>query len=352
MRVLFSSPAFLPHVGGLEIHVATLAAELHRAGHEVAVVTRTAGEGADDLPYTVVRRPTALRLLRCVRWCDVFVQANVSLRGLWPLLLVRRPWVVSHHSWYCRSDGRVAWQDRLKRHLLRHAAASIAVSRAVAADLTTPSIVIANPYRDDLFRPLPGVERRRDLAFVGRLVSDKGADLLFDALALLAGRGLRPGLTIAGDGPERPRLEEQAARLGVAAQVEFRGTVTGEGLVRLLNEHRVLAVPSRYAEPFGIVALEGIACGCVVAGSAGGGLAEAIGPCGRTFPNGDVPALARTLHDLLSDPAARAECLRHAPEHLARHAGGRVAERYLEVFASVSARSRRGAVAPARSGAR
>ena len=52
-------------------------------------------------------------MLRWTRWCDVFYQANVALRGLWPLLLVHRPWVVSHHSWYRRPDGRIAHQHRV-----------------------------------------------------------------------------------------------------------------------------------------------------------------------------------------------------------------------------------------------
>ncbi|HEX5758308.1 MAG TPA: glycosyltransferase family 4 protein [Thermoanaerobaculia bacterium] len=351
MRVLLYSPAFLPQVGGLEIHVATLAAELAAAGQEVAVVTRTPGTDGED-SYRVVRRPGPRELLRWTRWCDVFFQANVSLRGLWPLLVVRRPWVVSHHSWYRRGDGRIAWRDRLKRVLLRRASASIAVSRAVAADLATPSTVIPNAYRDGLFHVLPDVERGRDLVAVGRLVSDKGIDLLLDALALLARQGVRPGLTVAGDGPERPRLEERAARLRIGGQVDFRGTVTGQALVRLLNAHRVLVVPSRYDEPFGIVALEGIACGCAVVGSAGGGLGEAIGPCGRTFPNGDVPALARALAELLHDPRARAACLDPAAEHLARHGSARVAERYLETLAAAVRRRPRGRAEVARSGAR
>ncbi len=332
MRILFYSPAFLPNVGGLELNVANLATRIAAAGHEVVVVTRTAGRGLDDFPFPVVRRPSPLELLRWTRWCDVFHQANVSLRGLWPLLLVRRPWVVSHHSWYCRTEGHIAWPDRLKRYLLRFAAASISVSQAVADDLATPSVVIPNPYRDDLFRLLPGVAKTEELVFVGRLVSDKGMDVLLDALALLASEGiegLRPRLTVVGDGPERPRLEEQAARLGVAGQVGFLGTRTSEELVEILNRHRILVVPSRYREPFGIVALEGIACGCVVVGSEGGGLKDAIGLCGETFRNGDAADLARVLGRRRRHPEMDEECLRHAEHHLARHQAERAAAAYL-----------------------
>jgi glycogen(starch) synthase len=335
MKILHYSPAFLPQIGGLELNVANIAAQIQSAGHDLTLVTRTPGEGPDDFPFRVVRRPSPLAFVRWTLWCDVFFQANVSLRGLWPLLLVRRPWVVSHHSWYCRSDGRIAWQDRLKRWLLRFAAASIAVSRAVADDVDGPAVrsaVIPNPYRDNLFRPLPGIARTGDLLFVGRLVSDKGVDLLLDALGLLAADGITPRLAVVGEGPELPRLEAQARHLGIADRVEFLGTRTGEELVEILHRHRILAVPSRYNEPFGIVALEGIACGCVVVGSEGGGLKEAIGPCGVTFPNGDAAALAGVLSRLLDDPAAGRELLRHAPEHLARHRSAAVGAAYERVL--------------------
>jgi glycogen(starch) synthase len=341
MRILIYSPAFLPRLGGLELTTAQLAEELQRAGHEVAVLTTTAGRGEDGgFAFRVVRRPSGPEMLRWTRWCDVFYQANVSLRGLWPLLLVRRPWVVSHHSWYRRTEGRVAWQDRLKRRLLRFAASSIAVSQAVADDLATPTVVIRNAYRDGLFRRLPDEERTGDLVFLGRLVTDKGADLLLDALALLAADGLRPRLTVIGEGPEAPRLREQAARLGLAGQVAFAGARRGEELVRMLNRHRLLVVPSRYDEPFGIVALEGIACGLGVVGSAGGGLKEAIGPCGETFRNGDAADLARVLGRRLRRPELDAESLRHAAEHLARHSGERVAAAYLREIEGAARRGR------------
>lgn len=342
MRILVSSPAFLPLVGGLELNVANVAEQMARLGHEVVVVCRTPAQEEDRFPFRVVRRPGPLALVRWTRWCEVFHQANLSLKELWPLAFVRRPWVVSHHSWYRQPDGRIGWRERLKRRLLARAEGSIAVSSVIAADLEVPSEIVLNPYRDELFRVLPGAERRRELAFLGRLVSDKGADVLLDALALLAAEGIAPRLSVIGDGPERQALERQAAALGIAARVDFLGTRTGEELVRLLNEHLILAVPSRYREPFGIVALEGIACGCVVVGSADGGLAEAIGPCGETVPNGDAPALARAIAALLASPERRAARLAAAPAHLAAHRAEAVARRYVEVLEAAAARHRGG----------
>jgi glycosyltransferase involved in cell wall biosynthesis len=339
MRVLFYSPAFLPMVGGLENTAALLAEEFVRLGQEVTVVTQAAARGADNFPYRVVRRPGPAILLRTVRSCDVFFQFNVSLRGLWPLVLARRPWAVSHQGSYRREDGRIAWQDKLKRRLLRFAAVSITCSQAVAADLAVPTRVIPNPYRDDLFRLLAEVPRSGDLAFAGRLVSVKGGNLLIAALARLAREGLRPRLTVIGDGPELPALRVQATSCGLAEQVEFIGLRTGQELVRVLNGHRILVVPS-LNEPFGIVALEGIACGCAVVGSSGGGLPDAIGPCGRTFRNGSIDELAHVLGELLRNPNELEVLRARAPEHLASHGGAAIARRYLAALEEGLAASR------------
>jgi glycosyltransferase involved in cell wall biosynthesis len=328
---LLYCPVFYPSVGGLEINVAQLAEGFHRAGHEVVVVAKTESPNPEPFPFRVVRKPSRRRLLALVRWCDVFFQANVSLRGLWPLLLVRRPWVVSHQGWYRRPDGSFAPQDRLKRFLLRWGR-SISASQAVAKDLDTPSLVIPNAYRDDLFRRLPEVPRTEDLMFLGRLVSDKGVDILLEALRLLAARGIRPGLTLVGDGPERPALEAQARRLGIEKQVRFLGSRQGEDVVRLLNAHRILVVPSRYNEPFGIVALEGIACGCLVIGSRGGGLREAIGRCGLTFRNGDAGELAELLASAVTDLQRFAASQEEASDHLALHGCARMVAAYLHVL--------------------
>ena len=103
-------------------------------------------------------------------------------------------------------------------------------------------------------------------------------------------------------------------------------------MAELLNRHRILVVPSRWAEPFGIVALEGIACGCVVVGSENGGLKEAIGPCGITFENGNVRALADQLKRLLNEPEAQASFRQHAVEHLAKFQSDAVAAACLRLM--------------------
>jgi glycogen(starch) synthase len=86
------------------------------------------------------------------------------------------------------------------------------------------------------------------------------------------------------------------------------------------------------------VALEGIACGCVVVGSEGGGLKEAIGSCGLTFRNGDAGELAAALERLLRDPGLGRELLRHAREHLERHRKRVVVSAYLQALESAMAK--------------
>lgn len=326
MKILLGSHHFSPSTGGIETVSEILAREFIALGHAVRVVTQTEGEGSFAFP--VIRRPGMRELLGQVRWCDVFLQNNISLRTLWPLLFARRPLFIAHQTWIRNPDGTMDWEHRVKRHVLRYAT-SLAISRAIAKQLPVGSIQIGNPYDDRVFKSFPGRSRSKELIFVGRLVSDKGADLLLEALTLLESK---PRLTIAGDGPERDRLEKLTATLQLQSQVEFLGNQSSADLAKFLNQHLILVVPSRWREPFGVVALEGIACGCVVVGSAEGGLRDAIGPCGITFPNNDARGLANALAGLLNNPT-RLDSLRlEAASHLPQFTPREVARRYLDVM--------------------
>ncbi|MDB6041041.1 MAG: glycosyltransferase family 1 protein [Verrucomicrobiales bacterium] len=314
-----------------------LASEFCKSGHEVRIVTSTPAIEKDDFPFKIIRRPRPLVLLRSLAWCDVYFHNNISLQTVWPLLFLRRPWVVVHHTWIARPDGSLGFRDRLKRMAIKFAT-NISVSSAIAAKLPVKSAVIQNSYRDDLFIRYANDQRSKELAFVGRLVSDKGVDLLVEAMGLLKKQGLEPRLTVIGSGVELEALKTLARDKRVSAQIDFVGVKTGKALVELLNEHLVLVVPSRWQEPFGLVALEGIACGCVVVGSSGGGLKDAIGSCGVTFQNGNVAELASILRRFLLRPEELDVYRVGAKKHLEAHQRSVVAQAYLQVFEKVLAR--------------
>lgn len=334
LKILLSSHRFAPDIGGIETSSATLANEFQRLGHEVRVITKTSRPDSVDWPFPVIRAPGAAALLKHVGWCDLFFQNNISLQNLWAAFLLQRPWVVAHQTWFSPAGEAPGWRPHLIRFLLRFGT-NVAISRSVADHIGVGCQIIGNPYSENLFHPRPDVSRDRDLVFLGRLVSDKGADTLLGALKELTKHALHPRLTIIGTGPEEKSLRTLTAELGLEKQVIFAGPQTDEPLVRLLNAHRIMVVPSRWAEPFGIVALEGIACGCVVVGSADGGLSEAIGPCGVCFPNGDTPALAAALRRLLTEEGLIAQLRAGAQGHLARHTARAVAAAYLEIFTNV-----------------
>ena len=327
MNILFCSVPFHPSIGGIETISALLAERFHRAGHRVVLVTQSPSTLAERDAFEVVRRPSATRLFALVRQADVVFHNNISLRLGWPQLLLRRPWVVAHHTWIPRTGAAA----RLKRAVLRRAA-NISISQAVARSLPVPSDIVPNPYADDVFG-CDGVEARSgDLVFVGRLVSDKGVDRLVAALALLAARGVHARLTIVGDGPEAPALRRQAIEAGVDDRIVFAGWQVAADLVGMLNRHRVLVVPSVWEEPFGLVVLEGMACGCVPLVTRSGGLPDAVGEGGLVVERDDPAALADGIEHLLGDAALREGYRARAAAHLRRHTPDRVANDYLRVI--------------------
>jgi glycosyltransferase involved in cell wall biosynthesis len=330
---LISSYSFYPTVGGTEIVSNVLAAEFVRMGHDVKLVTQTGAKDDRRFAYEVVRRPTPLRLFRLVRWADVYFQNHVSLLMAWPLLLPRRAWVVTQQIWLPKAGMTGAWKGVLKRWLLR-LAVRVSISDAMGQDLHGAPLVIGNPYDAHVFRAIPQVKRDRDIVFVGRLVFAKGAHLALEALAHLKQEGSVYSLTVVGGGPEEESLRLLARRLQLEEQVTFAGVQAGSQLAQTLNAHRALVVPSLWEEPFGVVALEGCACGCVVIGSDVGGLPEALGPCGLIFPRGDVGALATRIREVCSDPRLPVGPCEASAAHLAKHGPEAVAAAYLRVFES------------------
>jgi glycogen(starch) synthase len=329
MRILLCSHVFAPSIGGIETVSEILAGQFQKLGAAVTVVTNTPGEKTSS-PYPVVRCPSAKTLRELAGNADVVYQNNISLKTLLPLFFSRKPIVITHQVGLTRPSGKRGWQDYLKRALLARAH-NVSISTAIAADLPVKSVVIPNPFDPGEFNDAGVYAQTKDIVFLGRLVSDKGCDLAVRALGILKQEGLTPSFTVIGDGPEMLPLKQLAGDLGVAEQIEFLGSMR-EGRGQVIAQHKIMVVPSVWNEPFGVVALEGIAAGCAVVASSGGGLPEAVGPCGLLFPNGDLAALTSALKSLLTDAALLNRLTASRTQHLQKFLPETVARRYLEIF--------------------
>jgi len=157
------------------------------------------------------------------------------------------------------------------------------------------------------------------LLFVGRLVPYKGADMLIDALSQVPGTaGRQWHLTLVGDGPERPHLERQVHRLGLARQVSFMGWVAQSQTREFYAAADIFCFPS-IREFGGAVVLEAMASGlpCIVADH--GGIAEYVtSDCGFKIPPRNreylVTQLARHIAQLCEDRDLRLTLGRQARE--------------------------------------
>ena len=137
------------------------------------------------------------------------------------------------------------------------------------------------------------------IASIGRLSREKGHADLLEALGIMAAQGLRVSVVLAGDGPERPSLEAQAARLGIADAVHFVGYV--DHPQRVLEETDLMVLPS-HTEGLPNAALEALAMGVPVLATAVGGTPEVItdGETGRLVAPSDPEALAREMTHFLA----------------------------------------------------
>jgi glycogen(starch) synthase len=319
MRILFCSYDFYPRIGGTESAGLVVATGLTERGYDVNVVTMSPAAARDTatFPFEIARHPGATQLFRLYQGADIVWHNQISLRLLWPHFVVPRPLVFVHHSPLATDTGsgpRFGFVKRLACKL----GTNVFVSKAYRDAAHLPGPVIPNAYDEATFRARPDVARDRGVVFLGRLVPEKGADILIDALALLAARGTRVTATIIGSGPESETLKSRAAAAQVADRIDFTGPLRGDALARMLCRHVAMAMPSRWFEGLPMAAIEGLACGCTVIGADSGGLPDAIGPCGPIVPKDDPAALAAAIDKVTSDPQALAGFRQHMPAHLAK----------------------------------
>jgi len=184
-----------------------------------------------------------------------------------------------------RADLAVSYSSTMDRHL--------AVNRITHREVI-PLFSTMTPVSGS------GHETRRRVVFAGRVVLPKGI-----AVLIRAARAVDAEFVVCGDGWRLEQMRKLARRLGVERRIRFTGWLGGEALARELAEASVVAVPSIWPEPFGLVGIEAFAAGRPVVASATGGMRDWLedGVNGLSVKPGDPGALAHALNELLADPA-------------------------------------------------
>lgn len=307
MKIAFVYDAVYPYrVGGVEKRIAELSQRLARRGHEVHIFGLTAWEGPPSFTrggvhyhgvgktcpfYTEGRRSIREALYLAVKVFlplvresfDIIDCQNFPYIHCFPVALAAKlrksRLVVTWHEvwneyWY-EYLGTVGFFGRLiEKFTSRLSDKAVAVSKATCTDLHTLSnrtriTLIPNGIDMNHIEVVPPSEIASDIIYSGRLIREKNIDLLIESLGLVKEELPAVRCIIAGDGPEKSRLQNRAKDLGVSDNIHFLGFLRDhDDVLALMKSSRVFASPS-VREGFGIAPLEAMACGLpVVTGDA------------------------------------------------------------------------------------
>lgn len=373
MRLLYYSHAFPPQIGGIEtfslrLLEGLLASNGTKDPFEITALTQTpapVGWRNPELPVTVVRRPRLLQIWRLVGRADQVVLAGPAIAPLLFSILRGKRVIVTHHGYQsicpngllfhlanlkdcpdffrqrqfreCLRCGREELSlartisrlllTFLRNFLVRFAFRNVCVSEHLDQRLQLPnSVVIRNAISE-----IPLVQSdmtslkssgSAPFVYIGRLVVEKGVEVLITASSLLKKRGRSFQVRIIGDGPERAALGALAKKLDVSEEVQFIGFKKGEELASILELPCVLVMPSICQDVAPFAPLEHMIRARPVIVSDIGGLSEEVGEAGLKFPPGDTAGLADQMERILLDPV------------LAGRLGNEGRERVLELYTS------------------
>jgi glycogen(starch) synthase len=330
VRVLYISDFFLPDIGGVEVISAQLLSALKRMGHQFIVATSHQLSDLPDLTdYDGIevhrfefRRSLSRRDLKSMKeivdrlgalkhdfrpdLVHIAAGANAFFNERTRSIHPARTLVTLHEM-----INPAAAREGVLGRMFSSADWIVAVSAAVLSDLRAAypatldhSSLILNALAMPALTPAPLSLEPPKLLCVGRMVREKGFDVAIRAMAPVVARFPAARMTIAGDGIARPELEQLARRLALADAIEFCGWVAPDKISALINDASIVLVPSRWEEPFGLVALEAAQMARPVVATRRGGLPEIVndGETGLLIEADDSDSLANAIVWMLERP--------------------------------------------------
>ncbi|HEX4734536.1 MAG TPA: glycosyltransferase family 4 protein [Thermoleophilaceae bacterium] len=388
LRVLILSWEYPPIVeGGLARHVRKLAEGLVEQGTDVHVLTRGGGHRpAEEVRHGVtvhrVAEPDFPKddLDAFIAWVEDMnsdlAAAGEKLGERYDFDLVHShdwlvapaaeqlktsfgtPWLVTVHATeHGRHQGWVrkhpqSYIHRIEREMVRSADRVITCSdymrdhvnqvfRVAKRKITTiqngidpADLEPIEPVDLDELRARYAAPDERLVLLVGRLVYEKGFHLVLEALPQVIKRLGNVRFVVCGTGTAEADLKEQARELKLMRHGSFIGWTGDDTLHSLYRVADLCVVPSIY-EPFGLVALEAMASGCLCLVADTGGLREVVpgdGTAGLRFRARDSRSLGRMIEKMLTDEGLRERLIAEAREHVLNFDWAEVATETASVY--------------------
>ena len=383
--VVMIAGVFYPSIGGAQTHTLRLSQKLKTRGVDVMVVTRhhkglaryeevggiptyRVGNASNSKALAAISFITgALRVLYAQRRRYNVLHCHQMISPMTIGLLARQitdaALVVNPHRSGPIGDMGILTLRRPITGRLRIAAvrrwcdAFVCISQAIKDELANAGMRadrlwdIVNGVDLNHFKPVETIERaalRQSLnlpdgplvIFTGRLVREKGVDVLIKAWPQVQQQVPDAHLIIVGDGEKRAELEAQAQQLDLASRVLFLGGC--DDVTSYLQTADVFVLPS-YAEGLPVSLLEAMACGLTCVATAVGGTLQLLkdGVTGRAVAAGDAAALAGGLIEALTTPDARSWGVQARQLIAESYSLDAVAEKYIVMYETITGSRRR-----------
>jgi phosphatidylinositol alpha-1,6-mannosyltransferase len=351
MNILFTSDYFLPHAGGSRVYYFNLYSRMvTRFPDRLTVLTKKVhgwqefdSRVATEM-FRIVRRfkplpswqarqlPKIIFPLISTLWCVLRESVDIIHPGdLYPQGVIARlmkelfgiPYIAYCHGEDITMTDKYRYQPRVRDWIYRGAdvvvaACEFAVENLVRIGVEKQRIVKITPGVDFVrFAPRPpskdlisqyGLQGRKVLLTVARLVPRKGHEAVIRAIAKLVETQRNLTYLIVGLGPEREKLQRLVAELGLNEVVKFTGYVAEDRLADFYNVCDIFVMANQEAdgdiEGFGMVFLEANSSGKPVIAGRSGGTADSVidGVTGYRVEPTDVDGLSATISRLLTNP--------------------------------------------------
>jgi glycosyltransferase involved in cell wall biosynthesis len=305
-KIIITTPYYPPYIGGIEIHVKNLARRLKKRGYYIKIITSVGKDNKIKIKtISCLKIPYSPIPLFFPRIKGDLYHSHIPSPFFAKAIIKKKykPHIITYHNdvtlpkkvngkYIPNFFGKWIVKKNLKiiDPILDDANYIIATTKSYAK--TSPVLsrylnkvkIIPNGIDANKFLPnIDAGERDKKVLYIGRLVEYKGLSILLEAMKYVQ-KEINSKLIVIGDGSDRKRFEKLAKELKV--NVDFKGKVSGNILKKLIQNSRVLVLPSQSRlEAFGIVLLEAMACKTPVIGSEIPGVNEIAREGGLTFKN-------------------------------------------------------------------